>query len=165
MAIGSHQSARAQTIEWLTPPEIVQELGPFDLDPCCPANRPWDTAKAHYSADGLLKPWDGRVWLNPPYGQETWKWLKKLAQHGNGIAMVFARTETKMFFKYVWPTASAVLFIEGRLHFYRLDGLRAKGNSGGPSVLIAYGDYNAIRLKKSKISGKFVDLQPEKHLR
>lgn len=44
MAIGSHHSARSQTDEWLTPPEILGELGPFDLDPCAPLTRPWGTA-------------------------------------------------------------------------------------------------------------------------
>lgn len=33
-AMGSHQSARAKTTTWLTPPELIQALGPFDLDPC-----------------------------------------------------------------------------------------------------------------------------------
>lgn len=31
--------------DWLTPPEIIQKLGEFDLDPCVPDNRPWDTAR------------------------------------------------------------------------------------------------------------------------
>jgi hypothetical protein len=35
--------------EWLTPPEIIKSLGEFDLDPCSPINRPWDTAKNHYT--------------------------------------------------------------------------------------------------------------------
>ncbi len=40
--------------------------------------------------------------LNPPYGEQTERWLAKLAKHGNGIALVYARTETKMFFDSVW---------------------------------------------------------------
>ena len=64
--------------EWLTPPEIIKALGEFDLDPCSPVNRPWDTAKKHFTKfdDGLNKEWDGRVWVNPPYGRETFKWLE-----------------------------------------------------------------------------------------
>jgi len=34
--IGSHQSARMMKSEWLTPPEIIQALGPFNLDPRAP---------------------------------------------------------------------------------------------------------------------------------
>lgn len=145
--------------EWLTPPEILQELGPFDLDPCAPINRPWDTAVKHYTIydNGLSQPWHGRVWCNPPYGLEAARWLDRLADHGNGIALIFARTETKMFFDHVWRRADAVLFIEGRLHFHHVDGSRAKGNSGAPSCLIAHGEENALRLKDCGL-GAFVRL-------
>jgi hypothetical protein len=139
--------------EWLTPPQVIHALGEFDLDPCAPIKRPWDMAREHYTImdNGLAKPWNGRVWLNPPYGQETGKWLARLADHGNGIALVFARTETRMFFEHVWPKADAVLFIDGRLHFHHADGTRAAANSGGPSVLIAYGLANVIALEHSRL--------------
>lgn len=78
--MGSHQSARMLKDEWLTPPDIIKGLGSFDLDPCSPVNRPWDTADRHYTIedDGLMQPWSGRVWLNPPYGREATAWLDKL---------------------------------------------------------------------------------------
>lgn len=156
--IGSHQSAKMQKDEWLTPPDLLYKLGTFDLDPCSPIKRPWVTAKNHYTIefDGLKNEWYGRVWLNPPYGQNTGKWLEKLAEHGNGIALIFARTETRMFFENVWKKATAVLFIKGRLHFHHVNGDRAKGNAGAPSVLIAYGPLNAIALMDSGIDGKFL---------
>lgn len=163
MAIGSHQSARSKTYEWLTPPEIIEKLGPFDLDPCSPVLRPWDTAKYHYSLpvkllqpDGLCQDWFGRVWLNPPYGSQTGVWLRKLALHGNGIALVFARTETKMFFDWVWPYCTGILFYKGRITFYIESGERAKSNGGAPSVLIAYGEKNAEILKAAGIDGHFL---------
>ena len=34
---------------WLTPPEILRTCGEFDLDPCTPIVRPWDTAKRHHN--------------------------------------------------------------------------------------------------------------------
>lgn len=37
-------SNTANNQEWLTPPDILRALGPFDLDPCAPVNRPWDMA-------------------------------------------------------------------------------------------------------------------------
>ncbi|MEG1587202.1 MAG: DNA N-6-adenine-methyltransferase [Bacteroidales bacterium] len=158
--IGSHQSAKMKNDEWLTPPELIRSIGEFDLDPCAPVNRPWNTAKKHYSIkeDGLSKSWAGRVWLNPPYGREAAKWLDKLAKHGDGIALVFARTETEMFFRYVWNKASALLFIEGRLHFHYVTGERAKANSGAPSVLIAYGYQCADILAQCGIKGKLIKL-------
>lgn len=128
--MGSHQSASMKNDEWLTPPYILNALGEFDLDPCSPVSRPWATANNHYTIkdDGLSKDWFGKVWCNPPYGTEVSKWLKKLAEHGNGIALIFARTETKMFFDHVWNKADALLFIEGRLSFYDINGQMAKAN-------------------------------------
>jgi hypothetical protein len=156
--IGSHTRAfQGATDCWLTPPEIIKALGPFDLDPCAAPGQPWATAESHYTPpqDGLQLPWFRRVWLNPPYGQETGRWLGRLSQHGNGIALIFARTETAMFFEHVWAKADGVLFLEGRLHFYQVDGTRAKGNAGGPSVLLAYGKGNARALQCCSLKGAF----------
>jgi hypothetical protein len=145
---------------WLTPPHILQALGPFDLDPCCPPDMPWPTAKRDYTRaeNGLKQPWEGRVWLNPPYSREAVKWLTKLADHGYGTALVFARTETEWFVEQVWRRASAVLFLYGRLHFHHADGTRAKANAGAPSCLVAYGSIDADLLESSGLDGRFVRL-------
>jgi hypothetical protein len=161
--IGGHQRAfQGRTDDWLTPPEIINSLGVFDLDPCASLDRPWDTAIKHYTIvdDGLNQPWEGRVWLNPPYGPQTGMWLKKMAVHNYGMALIFARTETKMFHDYVWKKASALFFFEGRLYFYDSNGIRAKNNAGGPSVLIAYGLKDAEILKNFHIKeGIFIKLE------
>jgi len=160
--MGSHQSAKMKNDEWLTPKSVIEKLGSFDLDPCSPVNRPWDTAKKHYTKedDGLFQPWGGRVWLNPPYGKESAAWLDKLVECGNGIALIFARTETEMFFKYVWDKAYSVLFLKGRISFHYVDGTKA--NSGAPSVLIAYGKNNDRILRRSGIKGKYINLKKER---
>lgn len=139
--------------EWLTPPEIVTALGAFDLDPCSPVARPWPTAATHLTIedDGLAHEWAGRVWCNPPFGREAIKWLRKMAKHGNGIALIPARTETVMFYETVWGVADAVLFIKGRPHFHHVDGLRASFNSGAPICLVAYGAQNVAALRASKL--------------
>jgi hypothetical protein len=153
MSMGGHQSAAMLKDEWLTPPHILKALGDFDLDPCAPhaSRRPWDTAKTHYSVedDGLSQPWFGRVWCNPPYGLEAARWLDRLSAHGDGVALIFARTETAMFFDHVWGKADALLFIRGRLHFHHVDGTRAAANAGAPSVLVAYGAENVAALERS----------------
>jgi hypothetical protein len=72
---------------WLTPPHIIQALGPFDLDPCCPPTMPWRTAKqmVHWPDDGLKVDWTGkRVWCNPPYGREAVPFLRKMAENKIG---------------------------------------------------------------------------------
>jgi hypothetical protein len=159
---GHQRPYRGKSDTWLTPPEIIRELGPFDLDPCCPETMPWTTATVMQSLprqNGLETVWAGRVWLNPPYGPEVGKWLAKLAEHGDGIALIFARTETEMFFDCVWSKAWALHFLKGRIHFHHTDGTRAKFNSGAPSVLVAYGQENAEVLSKCNIDGQFVPLR------
>lgn len=153
----------AQKDEWLTPPYILEALGDFDLDPCSPIDRPWDTAGRHYTIldDGLEKDWHGRVFCNPPYGKETQKWLNKCSEYGNAIALVFARTETKMFFNSVWEKADAIFFIKGRLSFYTINGDKV-GTAGAPSVLIAYGKDNVESLRNINLNGCFVDLKDKK---
>lgn len=143
--------------EWLTPPSIIKSLGEFDLDPCSPVNRPWPTAKRHLTIedDGLFLPWiDGeRVWLNPPYGKTMAMWLNKLALHGNGIALTFARTETAAFHNYVFAHANSIFFLKKRITFYDVTG--KKGGAGvAPSVLIAYGKNNVEAIEASNLKGK-----------
>jgi hypothetical protein len=84
--------------------------------------------------------------------------LEKMVAHGNGIVLIFARTETKAFFDYVWDKADAILFIKGRLKFHMPDGSQG-GTAGSPSVLIAYGSENVKALENSGIAGKIVYLR------
>lgn len=153
MSFSGHQSPTMGTDEWLTPPDILEKLGAFDLDPCAPvlARRPWSTAAHHFTIedDGLSRNWHGRVWMNPPFGREAAKWMRRIADHGNGIALIPARTETAMFYESVWARADAVLFIKGRPHFHYADGRRASFNSGAPICLVAYGAYNVAKLFES----------------
>ena len=151
--------------EWLTPPDIIKSLGVFDLDPCAPTpeSRPWDTAINHYSIidDGLTKDWQGRVWCNPPYGRETFTWLNRLADHGNGVALIFARTETRGFHSEIWEKADAVFFFKGRLKFHYITG--EKGDSANaPSCLVCYGQENIDAIRQSGLNGKLVVINQPK---
>ena len=156
--IGGHtRPNQGATDSWITPQEIIRELGHFDLDPCECTTQPWKCATHAYTVqdDGLKQPWHGRVWLNPPYSN-AWTWLRKLAEHGSGSALIFARTETKGFVQQVWNKADAILFLHGRLHFHHPDGSRAKGNSGGPSCIVAYGTNDARILAQANLNGTLV---------
>lgn len=154
------EKAKITSVDWLTPPDLVKKLGEFDLDPCTPIKPPFVHAKNNFTINdnGLSKPWFGRVYMNPPYGNGMEKWMEKLKYHGNGIALIFARTETKCFFNHIWEDAHAVLFVKGRIKFYNLDGKQV-GTPGAPSIFIAYGIENAIILEKSGIDGKFIQLK------
>lgn len=149
--------------EWLTPPSIIHSLGSFDLDPCSPTpdTRPWETAKNHYCIDddGLNREWVGRVWCNPPYGRETFAWLKRLAKHGNGVALIFARTETRGFHSEIWDKADAIFFFKGRLKFHYIDGSAAADSANAPSCLVAYGGSNVEALANCGLKGVMVDLR------
>ena len=151
--------ATATTHDWLTPPELLQALGPFDMDPCSSQYQPWRTAATQFTIedDGLARDWVGRVWCNPPYGPHAEKFLRRMAEHGNGVALIFARTETKAFQEWCWKRASAMLFMAGRIKF-RLPGGGTAGTAGAPSVLIAYGEANAQALAASGIAGYVVRL-------
>jgi hypothetical protein len=163
--IGGHHGARSKTDEWLTPPGVLDALGgwsSFDLDPCAPEVQPYPTARATFTRaeNGLLQRWHGRVWLNPPYSAPSLaRFLARMAGHGRGTALIFARTETDAFQRFAWGAASAVLFVAGRLNFHLPDGSRAPKNGGAPSVLIAYGRDDADVLAACAIAGSFVPLR------
>ena len=139
----------------LTPIELINSLGEFDLDPCGFYNH--NTAKTIYTLpdnDGLTEKWFGRVWLNPPYS-ETSKWIKKMADHNNGVACVLASTETIWFQEYVFKRANAILFLKSRPKF--LDDKYNVVNLMRGVVLVSYGcciNY----LKNCNLDGVFVDL-------
>lgn len=156
----SFERGKKTSVEWLTPPELVKKLGEFDLDPCTPIHPPFVHAKTNFNINdnGLQKEWFGRVYMNPPYGKGMEFWIEKLKNHNNGIALIFARTETKCFFNHIWDDADAVLFVKGRIKFYNIDG-EQKGTPGAPSVFIAYGKENADILEKADICGKFIRLK------
>lgn len=94
----SFERGHNRTDEWYTPKWIIDALGGFDLDPCAPSER-FYTAERCYtkSINGLSQNWEGRVWLNPPYKNPLiGKFMKRLAEHGNGIALVFNRMDTAL---------------------------------------------------------------------
>lgn len=144
------------TDEWYTPLEVVQALGRFDLDPCAAPGH--NTADHLYTKedDGLSREWFGRVWLNPPYSQPLIKqFVAKLAEHGNGIALLFNNCDNVMFFDTIFPEATAIKFLRKRIRFIRPDGSQGDRPSRG-SVLVAFGEENAISLKESPFEGTFI---------
>jgi len=155
----THDNRNNASVDWYTPPWVFEKLGlEFDLDPCQPVGGiDWIPAKNHYSIvdDGLTAPWDGRVWLNPPYGKHTPAWLKRMNEHRNGIALVFARTDCAWFHDYIIKS-DAVLFLKGRIKF--VDGLGVTGGSGAGSgsLLAAWGLENVEALEAMRELGFMV---------
>lgn len=146
--------------EWYTPKEILDALGTFDLDPCAPVHPLWRTANVMYdkNIDGLSQIWEGRVWLNPPYSRPLIElFVRKIAEHGNGIALLFNRCDSKLFQEVIFKKAAAIKFLRHRIRFYRPDGSRGDSPGCG-SILIAFGQSNAEVLRNCTIEGKYVQL-------
>jgi len=158
----THDSVNNKSVDWYTPKWIFDCLGiEFDLDPCAPTGGvPWIPAKKHYDiyTDGLISEWQGVVFLNPPYGKHTPKWLEKMHYHRNGIALVFARTDCAWFHDYC-TKADAILFIQKRVKF--VDGLgKTSGNGAGSgSMLIAWGSDNVKALERMSDKGFLVRIK------
>lgn len=146
------------TDEWYTPKEIIDALGEFDLDPCALVNPLWQTGKVMYdkNVDGLKQEWKGRVWLNPPYSRPLIeKFISRMAEHGNGIALLFNRCDSKMFQDIIFEKATAMKFLRNRIRFFRPDGTRGDSPGCG-SILIAFGEDNAEILRTCNMAGKYV---------
>lgn len=151
VGMSGHQRTRGVTDEWFTPPSIFDALGlRFDLDPAAPRGGvSWVPAARSLSIDenGLAHPWSGRVWLNPPYGEQTGRWLGRLAEHGDGVALVFARTDTS-WWQDCAPRADVVCFVRGRIRFLRPDGTAGRYTGGAPSALLAFGHECAAAVRR-----------------
>jgi hypothetical protein len=135
-----HERPVGATVEWYTPPALFDALGwDFDLDPASPgaAIVPWVPADRHLTRadDGLAHEWQGRVWLNPPYGPPGVAFIERMLEHRNGLLLLPARTETAIFQR-AMAEAEAVCFLRDRLHFIRDDGFQARSSFG--SVLFAW---------------------------
>lgn len=157
--------------DWLTSPATHAAVGgwqAYDLDPAAMVDQPWPTARVHYTKrdDGLQLRWFGDVWLNPPYTTNLlFRFMARMASHGRGVALIFARTDTEFFRAYVWGAASALLFLRGRQQFCLPTGqpaLRANGrpaDAGAPSLLCAYGGRHVDVLADCGLEGQFVPLR------
>lgn len=157
----SFERSKNTTDEWYTPKELIDSLGEFDLDPCAPVKPLWITAKNMYDKkmDGLKQKWEGRVWLNPPYSRPLIElFMKKMAEHNNGIALLFNRLDSVMMQEVVLKKATSMKILRKRIRFYRPDGTQG-GSPGCGSILFAFGEYNDRILQENNLEGIYIKLQ------
>lgn len=157
--MAEHESCIGASDEWYTPPFIFDALGlQFDLDPCSPGIDHWVPAKKIYTIadDGLAQPWNGLVFMNPPFGGRNGHvpWLKRFIEHGKGVAIVRAYTSSKWFHDYA-VKADCMLFPRGKTQFIRQDGSIGKAPGHGV-VLLGMGIISCAALAFSGL-GWFVD--------
>ena len=158
--MGEHEPSIGQSDEWFTPPEIFAALGiTFDLDPCSPGPRHWVPARRVFTKaqDGLVQPWHGTVWMNPPFGGRNGHvpWLRKFLDHGDGIGLVRAYTSAGWFHDWAIK-ADTMLFPRGKTKFIRPDG-SIGGSPGHGVVLLGMGERANDALRRSGL-GLFVPL-------
>lgn len=146
-----------KSVEWYTPAWIFDALGiTFDLDPASPFD-----AETHVPAsvkltifdNGLTSDWNGRVWLNPPYGPDTGAWMNRMIGHGHGIALVFSRTDAK-WCQDAMKSADAFLFLRGRVDFCPGNENKHKASrSGAGTVVFAWGSDCVSALERLRDQG------------
>lgn len=137
-AMAEHEPSVGQSDDWYTPREIFDALGlVFDLDPCSPGPGHWVPARKIYTEqdDGLHHPWEGLVFMNPPFGGRNGHvpWLRKFLEHANGIAIVRAYTSSAWFHRWAIK-AEMMLFPRGKTKFVRPDG--SIGRAPGHGVVL-----------------------------
>lgn len=121
--------------DWRTPPDLLAEIYSrwhLDFDPC-PFPRP-------DGYDGLAVPWHGRAYVNPPYSSEMRIWIAKAIEELKAgrcevaVFLIHSRTDTQVFHESIFPNASELWFLRGRVKFIPPDDRPAE-SSPFPSLI------------------------------
>jgi len=134
--------AAGESDEWYTPKYIFDALGlRFDLDVAAPVGGPRHVPTNQWldpTQNGLMHPWHGLVWMNPPFGHMRHKraWLTRFFGHGKGIALVPDRTSAPWFQEFA-PLADAICWVAPKIKFERPDGTRGESPGTGTALLAA----------------------------
>ena len=126
---------------WSTPRHIFDPLNDefkFTLDVCA---EPWNTKCFEYFdpaiTDGLSQPWTGVCWMNPPFGLEIVKWVRKAYEESRKgatvVCLVPARTETAWCHDYCLK--GEIRFIRGRVNFEDKNGKTGRPRFGSAIVI------------------------------
>jgi len=114
----------SKTCEWETPQAFFDALNDefhFDLDVCATAENAKCPQYFTKEQDGLSQQWHGRCWMNPPYGREIGKWVRRAYESAmtGGCQLVCcllpARTDTAWWHDYCMN--GEIRFVRGRLKF------------------------------------------------
>lgn len=130
----------SESMEWNTPKYLFDTFNKtynFDLDPCAtPENTLCEKFYTTHE-DGLAQSWaNHRVFLNPPYGKDIGKWVKKALKeatdhHAVVVCLLPARTDTKWFWDYCQH--GIIQFLQGRVNFSN-----HKNNAPFPSMIVTF---------------------------
>nr|DAL75075.1 MAG TPA: DNA N-6-adenine-methyltransferase [Caudoviricetes sp.] len=134
-----HYSSKSN--EWATPQNLFDKLNEefnFTLDPCATDENAKCSKYFTIEDDGLSKDWSNDVvFMNPPYGREIKKWIKKAYEESlNGatvVCLIPARTDTTYWHDFIFGKANDIRFLRGRLKFGN-----SKNSAPFPSAIVVY---------------------------
>ena len=110
----------SKTDMWETPQNFFDELNKefhFTCDVCAIEENAKCAKFYTPEQDGLKQTWGGVCWMNPPYGREIGKWVKKASEsNATVVCLLPARTDTRWFHDYIYGKAE-IRFVRGRLRF------------------------------------------------
>ena len=114
--------------DWYTPHWLFEAAGlVFDMDVCAPVMPESRTCPARryltVVEDGLDVPWEGLVWMNPPFSR-TRMWVEKWITHPDGLALLPAAQGSKGYSSTATLVGSsdAIAVLAGGLEFYKVEG-------------------------------------------
>lgn len=135
-----HEQCVGATDEWYTPKHVFDALGcSFTMDVASPNPPvPWIPTSRYLWSGSLEQPWDGFIWMNPPFGARNGivPWLEKFFAHGNGIALTPDRTSAPWWQTFA-PKAGGILFISPKLKFIGADGKPGNSPAQGTTLMAA----------------------------
>lgn len=140
---GDHPSQTALTPGYVLSPIRVDLGGCIDLDPCTTLENPVG-ARRFYAPpmDGAAEPWDAAtVYVNPPYGKAREVWVRRCieaAANGARVILLIPAAPDTRIWQRAASTASAVVFIQGRVKFGVLRPNRRQVAASHPSSLIGW---------------------------
>lgn len=140
--------------------EYFDNIYHFNLDPCSNGTNALCDEYYTEADNGLVQDWSGkRCFMNPPYNYETGKWIEKAYKESLKGALVVClipcRPDASYWHNYIFPYASIIYFIQGRLHYSD-----KKETAPFPSAIVIFdetnphrGDYRHLGLQKK--AGEF----------
>ena len=109
--------------DYYTPAWVFERMGlDFDLDVCAPPGGiPWIPARRFFTMadDGLSQPWEGLVWMNPPYSNCT-PWVERFVMHASGGIALLPMAKS-WWLNTIFEKADGVTISDmgGEMHFHR----------------------------------------------
>lgn len=129
----------SEKMDWETPDDFFKILNNefnFTLDVCASHENAKVNKYFTEEDNGLEQKWEGTCWMNPPYGREIGKWVKKAYEESlkgaTVVCLIPSRTDTRYWHDYVMKSKE-IRFVKGRLRF-----IGATENAPFPNAIVVF---------------------------